>query len=203
MNNENTKFDDNIEDLDSTWLQEFENLNNEYKNYYTEDLSFIRVNTIYVNNYNDIQKVREETILLKTPGVLLKEELVGIIKHNCFSNQIKYSLLSILKFNIDIEPIHLSNFLRSKNKNIGTTFLQSIKNIDNIKFDKSISMFHDINELIIVFHQKNNIYGPTTANYNFKMNSLSVASKQQTKKVFINYNNNKKTKRKELKGNYT
>ena len=64
-------------------------------------------------------------------------------------------------------------------------------------------MFHDINELIIVFHQKNNIYGPTTANYNFKMNSLSVASKQQTKKVFINYNNNKKTKRKELKGNYT
>jgi hypothetical protein len=42
--------DSNIEELDSTWLQEFENLNNEYKNYYTEELSFIRIHTIYVNN---------------------------------------------------------------------------------------------------------------------------------------------------------
>jgi hypothetical protein len=196
MNNENTILeDDNIEDLDSTWLQEFENLNNEYKNYYTEELSFIRIHTIYVNIQNDIEKIREEKLLLKTPGILDKEELVGIIKHNCFSNQIKYSLLSILKFNIDIEPVHLSTFLRNKNKNVGSSFLQSVKNIDTIKFDKSISMFHDINELIIIFHQKTNNYGLT----NSTTNTSSVLAKQYTKKVFINYNSKKKTKRKELK----
>jgi len=197
MNNENTILneDNNIEDLDSTWLQEFENLNNEYKNYYTEELSFIRIHTIYVNIQNDIEKIREEKILLKTPGILEKEELVGIIKHNCFSNQIKYSLLSILKFNIDIEPVHLSTFLRNKNKNVGSSFLQSVKNIDTIKFDKSISMFHDINELIIIFHQKTNNYGLT----NSTTNTSSVLAKQYTKKVFINYNSKKKTKRKELK----
>ena len=120
---------------------------------------------------------------------------MGIIKHNCFSNQIKYSLLSILKFNIDIEPIHLSTFLRNKNKNVGSPFLQSVKNIDTIKFDKSISMFHDINDLLIIFHKKNNKYGST----NSTMNSSSVVAKQYTKKVFINYNSKKKTKRKELK----
>jgi hypothetical protein len=120
---------------------------------------------------------------------------VGIIKHNCFSNQIKYSLLSILKFNIDIEPVHLSTFLRNKNKNVGSSFLQSVKNIDTIKFDKSISMFHDINELIIIFHQKTNNYGLT----NSTTNTSSVLAKQYTKKVFINYNSKKKTKRKELK----
>jgi len=197
MNNENTILneDNNIEDLDSTWLQEFENLNNEYKNYYTEELSFIRIHTIYVNNQNDIEKIREEKILLKTPGILEKEELVGIIKHNCFSNQIKYSLLSILKINIDIEPIHLNTFLRSKNKNIGSTFLQSVKNIDTINFDKSISLFHDINDLLIIFHQKNNKYGLT----NSTTNPSSLVPKQYTKKVFINYNSKKKTKRKELK----
>ena len=32
--NENTTFDD-IDELDSTWIQEFENLDNDYKNYYT------------------------------------------------------------------------------------------------------------------------------------------------------------------------
>ena len=51
MNN-NTIFDD-IEDLDFTWIQEFENLDKDYKNYYTEDLSFLRIHSIYINTLND------------------------------------------------------------------------------------------------------------------------------------------------------
>ena len=98
-------------------------------------------------------------------------------------------MLSILKFNINIEPIYLNNFLRNKDKNIGTSFLQSIKNIDTIKFDKSISMFHDINNILIIFHQKN--VSKDNNHYN------------RTKKIFINSNTKKKTKRKELKTNST
>ena len=40
--NDNTNFDD-IEELDSTWIQDFDNLDKEYKNYYTEDISFLRI----------------------------------------------------------------------------------------------------------------------------------------------------------------
>ena len=52
----------------------------------------------------------------------------------------RYSLLSILKFNINLEPIHLKTFLRNKNPSIGAPFLQSIKNLDTIKFEKSIKI---------------------------------------------------------------
>jgi hypothetical protein len=183
MNNE---LNDNIEELDSTWLQEFQNLDNEYKNYYTEELSFIRIHSIYLNSNSEIEKISEQKILLKTKGILQKEELFSIIKHNSFSNNIKYSLLSILKFNINIEPIHLNNFLKNKDNKIGTSFLQSIKNIDSIKFDKSISMFHDINNILIIFHKK-----------------ISKDNNNRTKKIFINSNTKKKTKRKELKENDT
>jgi hypothetical protein len=181
MNN-NTIFDD-IEDLDSTWIQEFENLDNDYKNYYTEDLSFLRIHSIYINALNDIEKVREEKIFLKEPGIINREELLSIIKHNSFSNDTKYSLLSILKFNINVEPEFLKTFLKSKDKNIGSSFLQSVKNIDTIRFEKSIAMFHDINDLIIVFHQKVN-------------RNNSSDSNNRTKKEFINLNTKKKTKRK-------
>jgi hypothetical protein len=181
MNN-NTIFDD-IEDLDSTWIQEFENLDNDYKNYYTEDLSFLRIHSIYINALNDIEKVREEKIFLKEPGIINREELLSIIKHNSFSNETKYSLLSILKFNINVEPEFLKTFLKSKDKNIGSSFLQSVKNIDTIRFEKSIAMFHDINDLIIVFHQKVN-------------RNNSSDSNNRTKKEFINLNTKKKTKRK-------
>lgn len=189
MDNENEN-NGTIEDLDISWINEFEKIDNEYKIYYTEELSFIRIHSIYVNNNNDIEKIREEKILLKTNGILQKEELLNIIKHNSFSNEIKYSLLSILKFNINLEPIHLKTFLRNKNPTLGAPFLQSIKNLDTIKFDKSITMFHDINEILIIFHQPNN-----------KSKHFGSDKKQsnRTKKVFTNSTPKKKTKRKELK----
>jgi hypothetical protein len=181
---------DTIEDLDSTWIQQFETLDKEYKNYYSEEISFIRIHSIYIDNDNNIEKVREEKLLLKTNGILQKEELLSIIKHNCFSNEVKYSLLYILKFNINIEPINLKTFLKSKDKNIGSSFLQPVKNIDSIYFDKSIAMFHDINDLIIIFHQKK-----------YKICSTNGKSTQdnRTKKIYINSNTKKRTKRKELK----
>lgn len=172
--------DENIEDLDDSWIQEFEKIDNDYKNYYMEDLSFIKIHCIYVNNHNEIEKITENKTLLQQPGFLQREELLSIIKHNSFSNQCKYSLLSILKFNLNLEPIHLKTFLRNKNPNIGTPFLQSVKNLDNIKFEKSITMFHDINELLIIFHQKTN---------------LCLAKHQSTKKVFIHANFKRTKKR--------
>ena len=191
----NEESNDNIEDLDLSWIKEFEKLDNEYKMYYTEDISFIRIHTIYINTNNEIDKIREEKLLLKTHGTLDKEELLTIIKHNSFSNEIKYSLLSILKFNINIEPIFLNTFLRNKNPAIGAPFLQSIKHIDTIKFEKSISMFHDINELIIIFHQK--VYKP------INFGSSNKDTNNKTKKVFINSNPKKRTKKKELKETLT
>jgi hypothetical protein len=176
---------ENIDDLDLSWLQDFEKLDTEYKNYYTEDINFIKIHYIYVNYNDSIEKIKEDKIILKTPGILQKEELLRIIKNNSFSNQIKYTLLSILKFNINIEPENLKTFLRTKNNNIGSLFLQSIKNIDSIKFDKSISLFHDINEIIIIFHHK----------LNTKYQDYHSSS--GTKKIFIN--SNKKTKRKQYK----
>lgn len=190
MDNGNNN-DDTIEDLDLSWINEFEKIDNEYKIYYTEELSFIRIHSIYVNNNDEIEKVREEKVLLKNPGILQKEELLSIIKHNSFSNQVKYSLLSILKFNINLEPIHLKTFLRNKNPAIGSPFLQSVKNLDTIKFEKSITMFHDINEILIIFHQK--------INKPIRTGTEVKDTNNRTKKVFINSNPKKKTKRKELK----
>ena len=187
-NNDNDNNNNNtIEDLDLSWINEFEKIDNEYKIYYTEELSFIRLHTIYVNNNNDIEKIREEKILLKTPGILQKEELLSIIKHNSLSNEVKYSLLSILKFNINLEPINLKTFLRNKNPSIGAPFLQSIKNLDTIKFEKSITMFHDINEILIIFHQK--------INKSIHISSEQKENGNRTKKIFINSNPKKKTKK--------
>ena len=54
-NNDNNN---DIEDLDLSWIHDFEKIDNEYKIYYTEELSFIRVHSIFVNNNYEIEKIK-------------------------------------------------------------------------------------------------------------------------------------------------
>lgn len=155
-NNENTSLDLDytFEDLDTSWLNEFEQIDKEYSTYYTEDLLFVKVNYIYINKNQEITNIYEDKYLFKTPNILIKEDLIGLIKRNTIINQTKYSLLSILKYNINIEPNNLKTFFRSKNKNIGNAYLQSVKHINDVAFDKTISMFHDLNNVMIIFIEK-------------------------------------------------
>jgi hypothetical protein len=187
-----------FEDLDTSWLDEFEKMDKEYKSYYSEDLLFIRVHYIYINSNQEITNVYEEKQLFKKPGILSKEDLIGLIKRNTIINQTKYSLLSILKYNINIEPINLKTFFRSKNKNIGSTYLQSIKHIDDIIFHKSISMFHDLNDLIILFLEKG-----SSSNHNTVTTSDNNNKSKGTKRIYINDSKylNKKTRRNLFKDN--
>jgi hypothetical protein len=185
-----------LDNIDTSWIEEFDNLDKEYKDYYTEELATIKIHYIYINKNNEIERVIQDKLILKNIGTLSKEELISIIKHATICNQVKYSLLYILKYNINLDPIYLKTFIRNKDtlKNIGTPFLQSIKNIDSIKFDKSISMFHDLNNLFIIFYYKNKdkLTNDTAA---------TTTTICKTKKIFINPNSFKKTRRNIFKDN--
>lgn len=144
-----------LEELDSTWIYDFDKTDNEYKMYYTEDLSFIKIRSIYINADNEIEKVKEEQLFFKESNTIQKEELLSVIKHNSFLNDNRYRLMLLLKVNINIQPQELKNFLRSKSITIGEQFIRNISSLDSIKFEKTISMFHDLNELIVLFKVRN------------------------------------------------
>jgi hypothetical protein len=205
INELNDELIDDLFELDTSWVDEFDKNDNEYKSYYNEELTFINLHCIYINKNSEISKVHEEKILFKTPGTLSREEVIGLIKRNTFCDNMKYSLLSILKFNINIEPINLKTFIKTKETslNIGNHFLHSITNIDSICFDKSIGMFHDINDLLIIYYDKNNNNNNTNNNTNNgndnntnnTNNNSSNNSKNNTRKIYINSNSLKKTRR--------
>lgn len=147
---------DTIDTLDTTWITNFDNMDNDYKIYYCDDISFINFQFIYINSDDEIEKLKEEKLIFKEVGKIQKEELISIIKHNQTINNNKYDLMSILNFNINIEPIHLKTFLKSRDITVGNNFLKSISNIDTIKLDKCISMFHDLNSIIVLLKKKHN-----------------------------------------------
>jgi hypothetical protein len=171
--------DDNVEDkLDDNWIIDFENKDKLYQDFYKDNVYFTNINFIYVNQVNEIEKIINEKFIMSTPNYITREEIIGILKQRSvnYENNKKYTILSILKYNISLNVEDVLPFLKNLNaKSYTEDFLASVKNIDTIKFDKTINMFQDLNDLFFIFYEK----------------SDKKEMKNITKKVFIKSKYNK------------
>ena len=171
---------DKTDTLDDDWICNFEKNDKLYKDFYKDDVYFINLYIVYVNKNHEIEKLKQEIFLMSLPNCVTRNEVLGIIKKNLTDNNINYSLFSILKYNINIDTEDVENFLKvSELERYDDDFLFTIKNIDSIKFEKTISMFHDLNDLIFIFNEKSN--------------ETKKGNNNITKKVILNSRNKKKT----------
>jgi len=144
------------EKLDDMWIQDFEKIDKPYHDFYKENVYYVHVNFFYINRENEIDKITNEIFFMKNPNVVSREELIYIIKHNSHYNANMYSLLSILKYNFTLNPEEITDFLKiSNNDCYREENLTIVKHIDTLVFEKTISMFQDLNTLIIIFYEKN------------------------------------------------
>jgi hypothetical protein len=167
--------------LDDNWINEFENTDKLYKDYYKDDLYYVQLRVIYINRVNEIEKLKQESFLMSKPNYITREEILEILKKNSIDNNKRYSLLSMLKYNIILEPDNVPLYLNDK---FDEEYLSIIKNIDAIPFNKSINMFHDLNDIILIFYEKSAEFKTSDAN-------------NTTKKVYLHsLTNHKKTLKK-------
>lgn len=171
-------------ELDVKWIEEFEYLDENYKDFYSEDITYINFNNVYVNKDNEIEKIKKNKLLLAEPNYISREEIIGMLKKNSTSSDNKrYTVLSILKYNINIDPNDVQDFLRTPKNNVNNEYLKSLKNIDAVSLEPSISMFQDLNEIIIIYYEK-------TAD---DKNTLCARATSQTKRIYLkNLKTNKK-----------
>ena len=170
--------------LDDEWINSFEKTDKLYQDFYKDDLYYVNLRSLYINRDNEIDKLKQESFLLSSPNYISNEEILEILKKNSIDNDKRYSLLSILKYNIVLEPDEVKNYLINKeNKN----YLSVIKNIDSVSFEKSINMFHDLNDLILIFYEKSKELKESNPH-------------SSTKKIYLrSFSSNKKTIKKRYK----
>jgi hypothetical protein len=101
----------------------------------------------------------------------------------------RYSLLSILKYNITLEPDEIKNFIYSNEQANEYNFLKPVNNIDAISFEKTINMFQDLNELVFVYYEK----------LKESKESNKLNSNNSTKRIYLTQSVNKKTIRNRYK----
>lgn len=171
-----------MEELDMEWICEFEKTDQLYKDFYADDIYYINTQFIYINKENQIEKIREETFFMKQPNIISREEMIGLLKKNSIiDNDQHYTILSLLKFNINLNHEDIDLFLKNSDlEYVNQLFLKPIVHIDMIKWDKTINMFQDLNTLYFIFIEKNN-----------KLDSNT--KKNLTKKIYLHFKKHRKT----------
>lgn len=141
---------ENIE-FDSEWIKEYEEKENEYKKFYNEEVNIIDAIFIYINQDNEIYNVKNFKEYIANSQINY-ERIIEIIKNYQNNIDIKHKLMALLNYKIDIDSENIKQLF---NYNINPGTLYSIKNINNIKFDKTINLLQDLNSIIFIFKVKN------------------------------------------------
>jgi len=183
--------------LDNDWINEFEKVDKDYQGFYNEDLHFLKIHSIYINQQNEIEQLKEEKMFFnKGENKISREQLLGILKLNSFNGGKRYSILSILKYNVDLHSSEIKDYLKNGatgggGESNGGDFLSIIKNIDDIVFSQTINMFQDLNDVILLFYEK-----PPEEQHSAGIVNSQSRSGSLTKKVYIKSNYGQKNKHK-------
>lgn len=184
------------EELNDDWIKEFEGIDKEYEDLYNSDVFFVPLHFVYINKQNNIEYITEHKFFMSCPNYISRDELLGLIKRNYIKSDIKYILLSILKYNFTLPCNSVQKYINSV-EYMDNEFLVPIKNIDTIKFEKTIPIFQDLNDLLFIFYEKGNTSDElNTLSSDFS--SYPVKNHSITKRIFLKSasKNHKKTQRK-------
>ena len=137
-------------DEDDDWIKKIEEEDNLYNDFYYEKNDNILVYYLYINKKKEIEHIKQDNIFL-IDSKIYKEKLMMMIRKNSFFKDMKYSLSTILQYNIDLMPEDVLYYLK-KPKDF--TFFNR-KSISDITWKDSISLFQNLNSLYIIYKERN------------------------------------------------
>lgn len=187
-----TRFIDASDDLDLSWIEEDTRMSQISQNYLRENMKYIYTYCIYINKGLSIDKIVSSVQELDDIGVNNKQKglsqttLSEFIQTNqILSAGIKYKLLDILVYNVDLEPENIQGFSKSDSLNKFTScFLKTYSQGQDIIISPSIFIFHNLNSVYFIFQEVDN----TKIKLQPALKSSDI-SKKKTKRVSIHTKN--------------
>lgn len=165
---------DTEEKLNSDWINDFEENDKLYKYFYKTKINKINIYFVYVNNSKEIIYVNKSIYNLEKINILLKEELINLIKSNREFNNNLFKIFSIKYFNIDLDEENINKFVNTENIDLTINYLNDVNYLDNINFNDTIKLFEKLNSIYLFYvSEKKNI----------------SVEHNNTKKIYLSSNN--------------
>lgn len=156
-------------ELSTDWVDDFEIEDKDYKQFYKEQVKSIQVYYLYVNRQQELFHIKKQKIDVYN-SKLEKEALIELIKkYRDYQNK-TYVPLSILKYNITLEPLYIQEFISNPED---FKYIQAESSIDTIDWFDSIAFLKEVNSLYIVFREKWKTKGNGTKKIYIKSQKLN------------------------------
>ena len=135
--------------MDDAWITEIEENEKHFIPFYNEENETVDIVYVYINKQNEIQYCFKNTIEL-LDGIISKEDLKTLIKKHRKKDNVKYKVISLLQYNIDLTPDDVEHYIQKPDN---YHFFTKKKKIGNIKWDDSINLFKPLNTLYILYRE--------------------------------------------------
>jgi len=154
--------DSDDEILDTTWVNEYKKSESIYNDFYKEPVTSIGIYLLYINKDNELEHTHRDRCLLEKNGLLKRNIIMSFIKRYQYLFSVNYKLKSLLQYNIDLEPVEVSDFVNEEKSNLfENRFIKTEKYLNDIHFEDSIHMFQDLNALFFIFMEEKPIVNHT------------------------------------------
>lgn len=158
--------------LNTEWIDKFENIDDMYSMFYKDNNEIINTTFVFINKSNEIERVKNEKYILPEKNRIPESSLMNLIMTN---KPKKYSFYFMLKYNITIEPEDIK-YITS----LSREYLTYLDKVQDICFERTITMFQDLNELTIFFiekSQKKNKTSKLKILHNYKKHKITMKQK--------------------------
>lgn len=161
---------------DDEWINDFEKDEEKYQEFYNSPVKFIIIIFFYLNKKKEIEKKKKIKVFLRKENVFQSHELIGTMMKNKTKSQ---RIFSILKHNININYENINDYI---NSNSQEETLKEIKNYNDIYFEDSISIFKNINNLLIFVCEKDES-GKCSSKKNRKLLENMIKKEEKNKDI--------------------
>lgn len=166
------------DDMDTSWIDAEEVIEK-------ESMEKVMCFFVYIDNENQIKDIQKELCTLEVDTIqnsdstkIPRNRLLGIIQKKKIFNGEKYRLMDILHFNV---PYDFTNLVESSYQNM----LKVVTTDDEIRFEPSLCIFHEINSIYFLFQELPKYWNDTDvpAKPALKIYDTTSIPKKKTKRV--------------------
>lgn len=176
-------------ELDFEWINDLNMSINNYKDFYKEPCNLVFIYYLFVSKSNELVLMKKEKVKLQE-NVYRSELLSSDIKNKPRNYQLdNYRLLTIAKFNIDVDPQEIINYSFFKNTEPSnkSSYFKTYDTIQDIHFNDTISFLQKINTLFIIFKEinKSALKSSNKSSTKTKRVSFSLSKHSKTRKITV------------------
>lgn len=158
-------------------------------------LKSIKTYITYINTDNEIEIINQKKLKLNNKNnIVMRSQLIDIIKQSQQKHNVKYKLISVMVYNIHVTPDTLPDYIESPEDFIS---LFTLSRVDSFELRPTLALLKQYNGIYFFFFEcppdgtDNSDHHDTGIENNHKIRGANGTNNTTTRKIYIKHSKKK------------